>query len=118
MKKSIIVGMVVAASLFSLSLAYAQLFDPEKAIAAGDHKALADYYRSQVNDLKKLSEQHEKMRDLYQKNHNHYRDFAQTMAHHCENLRLQLLQSSYIYEALAKEEEKLEKKGREPSLKW
>ena len=105
-------AIVLIAAFLSASPLAAQMSDVERAIAAGDHAAAAKYYRAQAEDLKKISEQHARMRDLYQKNHDHYRDFEKIMAHHCDNLRLQLLQSSYVYEALAKEEEKLEKKSR------
>lgn len=98
------------AALMSLWVfnAWAQPIDVPRSINAGDHQALADYYRAEAKALEDLSSQHERMRDLYQKNHDHYnRDQYQTMAHHCEDLRLQALQMSYQYEALAKQEEKL-----------
>ncbi len=104
-KKIFFLGLFCAWSL----TAWSQSPEIEKAMAEGNHKVLADYYRTQAQVLKGEAAQHEKMGKLYQKNHEHYKDFTQTMAHHCENLRLQALQASYQYEVLAREEEKLAK---------
>lgn len=87
--------------------AWAQRPEIEKAMMEGDHKALATYYRVESASLKEAAAEHERMGKLYQKNHEHYKDFGQIMAHHCENLRLQALQASYQYEALAKQEEEM-----------
>lgn len=84
-------------------------------IQSGDHSALAKYYRLRASELKDSAAQHERMRDLYGKSHDHYKDFT-TLAHHCENLRLQALQASYQYEVLAKQEEELAQQEKKKGL--
>ncbi|HKY64006.1 MAG TPA: hypothetical protein VJR29_11350 [bacterium] len=94
----------------SLSIApktRAQSFDVQKAIEAGDHKGLAEYYRSQAETQRNVAAMHDKMKTEYRKSHVHYKGIDSVMAGHCGDLKFQALKSAEQYDALAKQEEKL-----------
>lgn len=85
-------------------------FNIEKAITAGDHKSLAEYYHAQANEQKKIAEMHQKMKTEYRDTHVHYKGYENAMAGHCNNLQLKAQEIADQYEELAKQEEKLIKK--------
>lgn len=85
-------------------------FDMEKAIASGDHKGLAEYYRSQATEQKKIAEMHDKMKTEYRNTHVHYKGFENVMAGHCGNLSFKAREMAEQYEKLAEQEEKLANK--------
>lgn len=107
----------LAGSLFILSMVFAVILpiakadhksiNVEKAISKGDHKALAEYYRSQADAQKKIAEMHDEMKTEYRKTHVHYKGIENTLAGHCGNLKSQALKMANEYETLAKEEEKM-----------
>lgn len=84
-------------------------FDVEKAIAAGDHQALAEYYRSQAEAQREIAKRHGQMRTDYRKTHVHYKGIENTLSGHCGTLRYQALKAAEQYDAMAKIEEKLAK---------
>lgn len=96
-------------STFTISTVHAQTssFDMEKAIAAGDHKGLAEYYESQAEAQRKIAEMHQKMKTAYRNTHVHYKGIKNVQAGHCGNLKFQALKMAEQYDALAKQEEKL-----------
>lgn len=96
-------------STYTISTVHAQSgsFDVEKAISAGDHKGLAEYYKSQAEAQRKIAEMHQKMKTAYRDTHVHYKGSENVLAGHCGNLRLQALKMADQYDALAKQEEKL-----------
>ena len=85
-------------------------FDPQKAIAAGDHKGLANYYKSQADAQRKIADMHDAMRANYGKDHVHYKGSENVMTGHCMNLKGQALKSADDYDALAAQEAKLAEK--------
>ncbi|MBZ0123382.1 MAG: hypothetical protein K8F31_05805 [Roseovarius sp.] len=82
-------------------------FDVEKAIAGGDHKGLAEYYKSQAEAQRKTAEMHDQMKIAYRNSHVHYKGSENVMASHCGDLKFQALKMAEQYDALAKQEEKL-----------
>lgn len=98
--------------LTALPGAHAQSFEVEKAIAAGDHKGLAEYYKSQADTQRKMAELHRKMKTEYRRTHVHYKGIENVLAGHCGNLSHEALQMAEQYDALAKGEEKLAATGK------
>ena len=84
-----------------------QTFDVNKAIAAGDHKGLAEYYKSQADLYRQKAASHDNMHADYKKSHVHYKGMENTFAAHCATLKQDALNTAQQYDALAKEEEKL-----------
>lgn len=87
-----------------------QTFNVEKAIAAGNHKGLADYYHSQAEEQKKITEMHDKMKTEYRTSHVHYKGSENVLAGHCGNLQLKSREMAEEYEKLAQQEERLANK--------
>ena len=107
---SLFLFFVLALSSFRPNLLHAQTsFDADKAIAAGDHKGLAAYYKSQAEAQRKIAEMHKKMKTSYRDTHVHYKGTENAMATHCGNLQLQAEKMAEQYDALAAQEEKLAK---------
>lgn len=79
-------------------------FDVNKAIAAGDHRGLAEYYRSQMAAEKKAAERHDQMRREYAKS---VAPHAHNLVLHCEELYLLSLKQAKTYEWLTIQEERL-----------
>jgi hypothetical protein len=99
---------VLALSIHSTSAVSAdQPFDVEKAIASGDHKGLADYYKTQAEAQRKIAEMHDKMKTEYRESHVHYKGTENVMAGHCGNLKFKALKMAEQYDDMAKQEEKL-----------
>lgn len=99
--------------VFVLSLpakAVEQNFDVQKAIAAGDHKGLAGYYKLQADEQRKVAEKHDKMKVAYKDSHVHYKGSDNVMQGHCSNLKDQALKAATQYDDLAKQEENLASK--------
>jgi hypothetical protein len=96
-------------STFTISNVHAQSgsFDVEKAIAAGDHKGLAEYYQSQAEAQRKIAAMHDKMKTAYRNTHVHYKGIENVLAGHCGDLKFEALKMAEQYDALAKQEEKL-----------
>lgn len=95
--------------VFSLS-SFAQAetsMDVEKAISSGDHKGLAEYYKSQAEAQRKTVEMHKNMKKTYTGQHAHYKGYENVLAGHCGNLQFQAAKMADQYDALAQEEEKL-----------
>lgn len=84
-----------------------QSFDVEKAISSGDHKGLAEYYRSKAEEQRKIAEMHEKMKTSYKNTHVHYKGSENALATHCGNLQIKAREMADQYDKLAQEEEKL-----------
>lgn len=113
--KLFIALLLVLGVSFSLApIAKAQSFDVEKSISSGDHKGLAEYYKSQAEAQRKIAEMHDKMRADYKNNHNHvhYKGYENVLAGHCGNLKFQALKMAEQYDALAKQEENLAAKAK------
>ncbi|GEM_PF-3450028 len=90
------------------SVTYAQpAFNVQKAIAAGDHKGLAEYYQSQADAQRKIAAMHDDMKVAYRNTYVHYKGTENVLAGHCGNLKLQALKMADQYDALAAQEEKL-----------
>lgn len=100
---------VLAFGSFTISNARAQSgsFDVEKAIAAGDHKGLAEYYKSQAEAQRQIAAMHDKMKTSYRNTHVHYKGTENVLAGHCGDLKFEALKMAEQYDALAKQEEKL-----------
>lgn len=81
--------------------------DVEKAITAGDHKSLAQYYKSQAEAQRKIAEMHQKMKAEYRKTHVHYKGTENVLAGHCGNLEQEALKAAEQYDKMAQEEENL-----------
>jgi hypothetical protein len=95
-------------SSYAISTVYAQsTFDVDKAIASGDHKGLAEYYKAQAEAQRNVAAMHDKMKTAYRDSHVHYKGSDNVMAGHCGDLKFQALKSAELYDALAKQEEKL-----------
>ena len=96
-------------SPYTISNVHAQSssFDVDKAIAAGDHKGLAEYYKSQAEAQRTIAAMHDKMKTAYRNTHVHYKGSENVMAGHCGDLKFQALKMAEQYDALAKQEEKL-----------
>lgn len=85
-----------------------QKFDVEKAIAAGDHKDLAEYYRAQAARYRQLAEKHKKMEATYVEA---TADWGITyLPKQCADLVKRSMETAEIYEKLAQAEEELSKK--------
>lgn len=111
--KLLIALLLVLGVSFSLTpMVSAQSFDVDKAIAAGDHKALADYYKSQAEAQRTTVEMHKKMKTQYSGAHAHYKGYENVLAGHCGNLQFQAAKMAEQYDALAKQEESLAAKGK------
>lgn len=105
---SFLMFFVLTLAAFQSASVYAQAnFDVQKAIASGDHKGLAEYYKSQAEAQRKIAGMHDAMRADYGKDHVHYKGSENVMTGHCMNLKLQALKSADEYDALAAQEEKL-----------
>ncbi len=95
-------------SLQSVSQVQAQAsFDVQKAIAAGDHKGLTEYYKSQADAQRKIAAMHDSMKVAYRDTHVHYKGTENVLAGHCGNLKLEALKMAAQYDELAAQEEKL-----------
>ncbi len=103
---SFLVFVVFALAAFQNVHAQAN-FDVQKAIASGDHKGLADYYKSQADAQRKIADMHDAMRANYGKDHVHYKGSENVMTGHCMNLKGQALKSADEYDALSAQETKL-----------
>lgn len=108
-KLSLLLAFVMAMGMASPVIAQ-QSFDVEKAIAAGDHKGLADYYKTQAEAQRKVAAMHDKMKVSYRDTHVHYKGTENVLAGHCGNLKEEALKSADQYDDLAKQEELLIKK--------
>lgn len=107
---SLLLLFVLAVGSFKPNMIHAQAsFDVEKAIAAGDHKGLADYYKSQAEAQRKIVDMHKKMKKNYSGNHAHYKGYENVLAGHCGSLQFQAEKMAEQYDALAAQEEKLVK---------
>ncbi len=82
-------------------------FDVDKAISAGDHKGLAEYYKSQADLYRQKAAQHDNMHADYKKSHVHYKGMENTFSAHCLSLKEDALKTANQYDAMAKAEEKL-----------
>ena len=87
-----------------------QTFDVNKAIAAGDHQGLADYYKAQAEVYRQKAAAHDTMHADYKKSHVHYKGMENTFSAHCATLKEDALKTANQYDAMAKEEEALAKK--------
>jgi hypothetical protein len=85
-------------------------FDVDKAIAAGDHQGLADYYKSQAVVYRQNAAKHDNMEANYKKSHVHYKGMENALPVHCATLKKDALNTADQYDAMAKEEEALIKK--------
>lgn len=92
--------------------ASAQDFDVQKAIAAGDHKGLAAFYKAQAQAYRDKAAKHENMHADYKKSHVHYKGMENSLAAHCAILKERALETAKQYDALAAEEEKLAAQGK------
>lgn len=90
----------------------AQDFDVQKAIAAGDHKGLAAFYKAQAQAYRDKAAKHEHMHADYKKSHVHYKGMENSLAAHCAILKERALETAKQYDALAAEEEKLAAQGK------
>lgn len=104
--------LVLGGSVSLASMASAQAFDMDKAISSGDHKGLADYYKSQAEAQRKTVEMHKKMKTSYRESHVHYKGTENVLAGHCGNLQFQAAKMADQYDALAKQEDRLATKGK------
>ncbi|HKY63555.1 MAG TPA: hypothetical protein VJR29_09060 [bacterium] len=86
-----------------------QKFDVDQAIAAGDHKGLAEYYRAQAEDYRKKAAAHDTMHTDYKKSHVHYKGMENTFQAHCSQLKEKALETAAKYDQMAQDEEKLVK---------
>ncbi len=84
-----------------------QTFDVVKSIAAGNHKGLAEYYRTQAEEQKRITKMHDKMKTEYRTSYVHYKGTENVLAGHCGNLQLKSREMAEEYEKLAQEEDKL-----------
>ncbi len=87
-------------------------FDVQKAIAAGDHKGLAAYYKAQAQAYRDKAAKHEHMHADYKKSHVHYKGMENSLAAHCAILKERALETAKQYDALAADEEKLAAQGK------
>jgi hypothetical protein len=78
----------------------------EKAIAEGDHRTLAGYYRALAETERRRAAMHEKMARSYGASP-HYRRFRKNLAVPCRKLRYDALDRAREYDRLAEEEEEL-----------
>ncbi len=111
-KAFMVLVLVLGVSCSFTSVVSAQSFDVDKAIAAGDHKGLAAYYKSQAEAQRKIVEMHKKMKASYREGHVHYKGSENVMTGHCSNLQLQAEKMAEQYEDLAKQEENLAVKNK------
>lgn len=81
--------------------------DLEKAIAAGDHAALARYYRAMAEAERRRAETHESMARSYGRSA-HYGRSRKSLAVPCHALKRDALERAKMYERLAHEEERLQ----------
>ncbi len=79
-------------------------FDVKKAISAGDHRGLAEYYRAQATAERKAAERHDQMRLEYQKS---AAPHAHNLVLHCHELYLLSLKQAKTYDWLTIQEERL-----------
>ncbi len=84
-----------------------QKFDVEKAISSGDHKGLAEYYKAQAEEQRKIAAMHDKMKVAYRQTHVHYKGIENDLAGHCGDLKFEALKMAEQYDKLAAQEEKL-----------
>ncbi|MDL1871971.1 hypothetical protein FBR05_07170 [Deltaproteobacteria bacterium PRO3] len=101
-----------AAPAAPAAAAPAQDFDVQKAIAAGDHKGLAAFYKAQAQAYRDKAAKHEHMHADYKKSHVHYKGMENSLAAHCAILKERALETAKQYDALAAEEEKLAAQGK------
>lgn len=105
-----IVALFILSSGLALGArAQAQSFDVDKAISTGDHKGLAEYYKSQAEAQRNIAAMHDKMKVAYRESHVHYKGSENVMAGHCGDLKFEALKAAEQFDALAKQEEKLAK---------
>ncbi len=82
-------------------------FDVIKKITEGDHRTLAQYYRSQAEIQRRLINTHDKMRIAYENNRVYYnQEDAHIMVGHCEDLKVQALKMANLYDNLAIQEQR------------
>jgi hypothetical protein len=96
--------------MFFVAVPRVYAFDVEKAIASGDHKGLAEYYKDQADAQRKIADMHDKMKISYRESHIHHKGTENVLAGHCGNLKFQALKMAEQYDAMAKEEGKLAEK--------
>jgi hypothetical protein len=94
----------------ALAAAEKTSFDVDKAIAAGDHQGLSDYYKSQADLYRQKAQSHENMHADYKKSLVHYKGMENTFTTHCNALKKAALNTAAQYDDLASEEAKLAKK--------
>ncbi|KAB2839744.1 hypothetical protein F9K50_07045 [bacterium] len=85
-----------------------QKFDVEKAIAAGDHKSLAEYYRGQAAAYRQQAQKHKKMEVTYVEAQEYWG--TTYLPKHCAELVKKSNEMAELYEKLAQAEEKLSMK--------
>jgi hypothetical protein len=83
-------------------------FDVQKAIKAGDHKGLAEYYRAEAATYRQLAQKHKKMEITYFEANKESE--TTYLPKHCAELVTKSNEMAAIYEKLAKAEEELSKK--------
>lgn len=104
--------LVLGGSVSLAPMARAQTFDADKAILSGDHKGLAEYYKSQAEAQRKTVAMHKKMKASYHESYVHYKGSENVMTGHCGNLQLQAEKMAEQYDALAQKEQSLATKGK------
>ena len=87
-----------------------QNFDVSKAIAAGDHQGLADYYKAEADRYRKKAADHEAMMADYKSTHAYKKGMENSFQAHCTKLKADALDMAEKYDALAKQEQDLVKK--------
>lgn len=98
---------LLVAGLPMKTVSAAQDFDVQKAIADGDHKGLADFYKAQAETYRQKAASHDTMAADYKKSHVHYKGMENNMATHCATLKADALKTAAQYDEMAKTEEKL-----------
>jgi hypothetical protein len=111
MKKAlalIVLTLAVQFGFHSLAVAATdQNFDVSKAIAAGDHKGLADYYKGQADMYRQKASEHDAMMANYKTAHAYKKGMENSFQAHCTKLKQDALDMADKYDALAKQEEQL-----------
>lgn len=109
MKKSAAIAIVLCMTwIASAAPVWALMpFNPQEAIEQGDHRALANYYRSLAEEQRRVADMHQTMKTNYRNTHVHYKGIENTLAGHCGALQRKALQMAEYYDRLAAQEEKL-----------
>lgn len=98
---------ILVAGVPMKTVSAAQDFDVQKAIANGDHKGLADYYKAQAEKYRQKAAKHDTMAADYKKSNVHYKGMENDMATHCAKLKADAMETAAQYDEMAKAEAKL-----------